>query len=113
VLNKRYYEGSPGNGVEGGAELLLDPDLQKRSALPCDTGSDRGVLEKTFLKLDFSTLGSVWPSKEGAYAADDPALEERARKVRGHVRERAVQLKDSKERHRDCHAWSIHEIASG
>jgi broad specificity phosphatase PhoE len=98
VLDKRYYEDSSGNGIEGGAELLFDPDLQERSALPCDTGSDRKVLEKAFPTLDFSTLVSGWPSKEGAYAADDPAVEERARKVRGHVRERAVLLKDSKKR---------------
>jgi broad specificity phosphatase PhoE len=98
VLDKRYYEEGSGNGVEGGAELLLDPDLQERSALPCDTGSDRKVLQKAFPTLDFSTLGSGWPSKEGAYAADDPAVDERARKVRGHVRERAVQLKDSNKR---------------
>jgi broad specificity phosphatase PhoE len=98
VLDKRYYEDGSGNGVEGGAELLLDPDLQERSALPCDTGSDRKVLEKAFPTLDFTTLSSGWPSKEGAYAADDSAVDERARRVRELVRKRADQLKDSKKR---------------
>jgi broad specificity phosphatase PhoE len=98
VLNKRYYDGGSGNGIEGGAELRLDPDLQERSALPCDTGSDRRALEIAFPTLDFSTLHSGWPLKEGAYSPDDNAVNDRARKTRGHVRERIVALKDSKRR---------------
>src|ERR1700679_1464215 len=74
VLNKRYYDGGSGNGIEGGAELRLDPDLQERSALPYDTVSDRRALETGFPTLDFSTLHLGWPSKEGAYSPDDNAV---------------------------------------
>jgi hypothetical protein len=76
-------------------ELLLDPDLQERSALPVDTGSERAALEKVFPNLDFSTLPSSWPSKEGLYSADDDAVNARARKVRGDLRKRIAVLKDS------------------
>lgn len=35
-------------GIDAGARLVLDPDLQERSDLPCDTGSDRATLEEKF-----------------------------------------------------------------
>ena len=92
VLDKRYYAQGSGHGVEGGAKLRTDPDLQERSALPVDTRSDRATLEIAFPGLDFSTLNSAWLSKEGFYAADDNAVNERARKVRGDVRKRIVEL---------------------
>jgi len=40
----------------GGAKLILDPDLQERSELPCDTGSSVGELTERFPGLDFSEL---------------------------------------------------------
>lgn len=98
VLHKRYYVEGSEHGVEGGAELLIDPDLQERSALPCDTGSDQPALEIVFPGLDFSTLHSGWPSKVGFYSADHNAVNDRARKVRGDLRERIVALKDSERR---------------
>jgi broad specificity phosphatase PhoE len=98
MLDKRYYDEGSGKGIENGAELVLDPDLQERSALPCDTGSDRRILETTFPTLDFSTLGLGWPTKEGSYGPDDDAVTERAKKVRGHVREKALVLKGNKKR---------------
>src|SRR4051794_32515130 len=39
VLDQRYFDkdvSRPQNGVEKGAELIVDADLQERSALPCD-----------------------------------------------------------------------------
>ena len=54
VLNKRSYVEGSEHGVKEGAQLLIDPDLQVRSALPCDTGSDRPALEIAFPSLDFS-----------------------------------------------------------
>ncbi|KAH8907555.1 phosphoglycerate mutase [Coniochaeta sp. PMI_546] len=70
------------DGIVGGARLVLDPDLQERSALPCDTGSDRATLELKFPNLDFGSLGDAWYAKDGAYAADDAAVEARAKAVR-------------------------------
>lgn len=87
VLDKRYFDPLSGKGVENGVKLVLDPDLQERSALPCDTGSSRDVLEAAFPNLDFEGLGPSWPSKDGIYAADDTAVEARARRVRTRLAE--------------------------
>jgi len=93
VLDKKYYAKDSGNGIEGGVEVLLDADLQERSALPCDTGSDRGVLEGAFPSLDVSILPEGWTGKKGFYAAGDEAVEERAAKVRSELRKRIEVLK--------------------
>lgn len=98
VLDKSYYDEGTGKGIDGGAELVLDPDLQERSSLPCDTGSDRRALEIAFPSLDFSTLQPGWLSKEGFYSADDNAVSHRAAKVRGELRERITALKDGERR---------------
>ncbi|PVH90691.1 phosphoglycerate mutase-like protein [Periconia macrospinosa] len=82
VLDKRYYDGSSGFGVENGVELTLEPDLQERSALPCDTGSERHVLKKEFLNLDLESLSESWQVKAGQYAADDDSVTLRAGRVR-------------------------------
>lgn len=73
---------------------MLDPDLQERSSLPCDTGSDRQALEVAFPTLDFSTLQSGWLLKEGFYSSDDNAVGHRAGKVRRQLSERIRALKD-------------------
>ena len=52
VLDKKYYEPDSGNGIRGDAELILDPELQELSALPCDSYSERAVLEKEFPELE-------------------------------------------------------------
>ncbi|KAG7284946.1 hypothetical protein NEMBOFW57_009561 [Staphylotrichum longicolle] len=65
-------------GGEGATKLILDPDLQERSDLPCDTGSDVSVLDARFPDLEFGTLGEGWPAKIGAYTANDEAVAARA-----------------------------------
>ncbi|PVH93781.1 phosphoglycerate mutase-like protein [Periconia macrospinosa] len=82
VLDKKYYDISLGLGVENGVELTLEPDLQERSALPCDTGSEHPVLKKEFLNLDLDSLSEGWQVKEGKYAADDDSVTLRAGRVR-------------------------------
>jgi broad specificity phosphatase PhoE len=72
----------PNKSAEGVAKLILDPDLQERSDLPCDTGSDVPVLEARFPGLDYSPLGEGWHAKTGAYTADDEAVAARAEGVR-------------------------------
>jgi broad specificity phosphatase PhoE len=94
VLDKRYFDPSSGCGVENGAKLVIDPDLQERSALGCDTGSDRDALEKAFPRLNFEGLGDGWQVKEGLYSADDKAVDERARRVRKSLAELNEELKD-------------------
>ena len=95
VLDKRYFDAESGHGVDGGVELLIDADAQERSDFPCDTGSDRDTLEKTFPHLDFSGLPENWPRKEGPYAPDDEALRARASAPRRRLRERVESLGDS------------------
>jgi broad specificity phosphatase PhoE len=99
VLDQRNFTpGSTAGGIEGGARLIIDPDLQERSELPCDTGSERAVLETAFPGVDFKVLGDNWQAKEGAYSADDAAVEARANKVRRRLAEVAEELKDEQKK---------------
>jgi broad specificity phosphatase PhoE len=59
ILDKRYYDSSSKLGVEGGAELIIDPGLQERSALPCDTGSDQDVLSEIFPRVESLTAADA------------------------------------------------------
>ncbi|KAK9371584.1 histidine phosphatase superfamily [Lipomyces chichibuensis] len=92
VLDKRYFDEGSGKGVDGGAELVLDPGLQERSSLPCDTGSDILVLEKIFPGLDFSSLHAGWQLKDGLYSPE--AVDDRASSVRRSLADRVVDLQD-------------------
>ncbi|UKZ91451.1 uncharacterized protein TrAFT101_006429 [Trichoderma asperellum] len=60
------------------AKLIIDRDLQESSDLPCDTGSERAVLEKLFPNVDFSMLGEHWFAKTSMYAADEDSVVLRA-----------------------------------
>ena len=82
ILDQRYFDESSGQGTEGGATLSLDPDLQERSDLPCDTGSSISELSKDLPGLSFDNLGEEWLKKSGRYAANDDAVRERAERVR-------------------------------
>lgn len=53
ILSKQYVKNS---GKDQGSRLIIDPDLQERSNLPCDTGSEQSRLEIAFPALDFSVL---------------------------------------------------------
>ncbi|KAM0284288.1 hypothetical protein ACHAQH_002081 [Verticillium albo-atrum] len=84
--------------IAGGAQLIIDPDLQERSDLPCDTGSRRAELKKTFPSLDFGGLEHEWFIKEGLYAADDAAVIKRAQRFRDRLRDIVASLeKDRKQ----------------
>ncbi|KAL1841530.1 hypothetical protein VTJ49DRAFT_6959 [Mycothermus thermophilus] len=75
-----------------GAKLVLDPDLQERSDLPCDTGSEVEELRAKFPELEFGGLGEGWFVKEGPYAADDETVRKRAAGVRRRLKELADRL---------------------
>jgi broad specificity phosphatase PhoE len=82
----------------GGARLIIDPDLQERSDLACDTGSNCVELNKAFPGLDFGDLEDEWFVKEGLYAADDVAVVKRAQRFRERLREIIASLeKDGEE----------------
>jgi broad specificity phosphatase PhoE len=98
VLDQRNFPpGSNTKGIDGGVKLIVDPDLQERSELPCDTGSDRGILENTFPSVDFSVLENGWQTKEGVYSADEAAVKARANKVRRRLAEVAEELENKQE----------------
>jgi hypothetical protein len=68
-------------------KLILVPEAQERSDLPCDTASDRQTLEGDSPQLDFAALPEAWRVKKGLYAADDDAVEKRADRVWSHLAE--------------------------
>ncbi|KAI0352796.1 phosphoglycerate mutase-like protein [Trametes cingulata] len=76
-----------------GKPIIVLPQLQEVNDLPCDTGSDRAVLEADpeFAGLDFSALTPDWNSKQGFYSADEDAIRARARWVRQWLRSRPEQ----------------------
>ncbi|OAL46609.1 phosphoglycerate mutase-like protein [Pyrenochaeta sp. DS3sAY3a] len=82
VLEKRYFDPSSDFGIDNGIELTLEPALQERSAFPCDTGSERHILEKDFPNLNLEVLDEGWQAKVGQYAADDNSVALRAAKIR-------------------------------
>lgn len=92
VLDKQYFEPGSEQGIENGAKLVFDADLQERSVLPCDTGSDRAVLEEAFPRLNFQGLKQGWHAKEGIYSEIDEAVKERARRVRAKLADLSSQL---------------------
>jgi len=94
ILDKQYFDKSSGQGIDGGATLSLDPDLQERSDLPCDTGSSASELAKAFPSLSFDGLGEEWLKKTDRYAPDDDAVRERAERVRKSLLEIAESLED-------------------
>jgi broad specificity phosphatase PhoE len=77
-----------------GAQLIIDPDLQERSDLPCDTGSGPGELSESFPDLNFEHLDDQWFLKEGLYAANDAAVAERAQRFREKLQKVAASLEN-------------------
>ncbi|KAK3321268.1 histidine phosphatase superfamily [Cercophora scortea] len=80
IIDKRHVGSDLGE--DGGAKLILDPGLQERSDLPCDTGSDVATLKSKYPDLNLTGLKTEWYVKEGEFTADDAAVEARARALR-------------------------------
>ncbi|PWZ01833.1 phosphoglycerate mutase-like protein [Testicularia cyperi] len=74
----------------GLSKVVVLPQLQECNDFPCDTGSDRKVLEQDpeLQGFDLSQLTPDWTSKEGFYAADYTSLSNRAKWVRQYLRSR-------------------------
>ncbi|KAK5651910.1 hypothetical protein OQA88_11569 [Cercophora sp. LCS_1] len=81
VIDKSYIGDE---GKHGGARLILDRDLQERSDLPCDTGSDVVLLKDRFPGISFGVLegDGNWWEKEGEHGASDEVVKGRAERVR-------------------------------
>ncbi|BDD61334.1 hypothetical protein MAP00_006382 [Monascus purpureus] len=69
-----------------GLKLIVHPDLQETSDVPCDTGSNPEVLreeiEKGGLPVDLGLLFDGWNSKKGPYAPTNKEIKNRARAAR-------------------------------
>lgn len=71
-----------------GLKILLLPELQETSDLPCDTGSSLEEIEKEFAgqPIDTSLMRKLenadWNSKKGRWAPNSTAIEDRARDAR-------------------------------
>lgn len=98
ILDLRYFDRGSGSGVVKGAKLLIEPDVQERSALPCDIGSDKHFLESLFPKLDFSNLPADWPLKEGPYSIDEKEIDARASRFRHRLKEQIDNMDDEERR---------------
>ncbi|ELU37266.1 histidine phosphatase superfamily domain-containing protein [Rhizoctonia solani AG-1 IA] len=72
--------------------VILMPQLQETHDFPCDTGSDRDVLEQIEefkdRGFDWSVLPDDWNKNQGFYAPTPEALADRAKWVRRFVRDR-------------------------
>ena len=99
-LDKRYSDEETW-GVFEGAELILSPDVQESSALPCDTGSDKSILVTEFPNLDFSTLLPNWNLKEGRYEAENSAVQSRAAAVRKFLYHKLDERESADDRRKD------------
>jgi broad specificity phosphatase PhoE len=73
-------------------KVILAPALQETHEYPCDTGSDRAVLEQTEefkdQGFDWSPLTEDWNKNQGFYAPTSEALAARGKWVRRFVRDR-------------------------
>ncbi|KAL4953298.1 histidine phosphatase superfamily [Aspergillus filifer] len=67
-------------------KLILLPDIQETSDVPCDTGSDpadlRREIEENKLPVDASLVAEGWNVKDGRYAPTNAAVGQRARDAR-------------------------------
>ncbi|CAD6976806.1 unnamed protein product [Tilletia controversa] len=70
--------------------VVVLPQLQECNNYPCDTGSDRAVLERDpeFADFNLEHLVPGWNSKQGPYAPDASSLRARAQWVRQWLRSR-------------------------
>ncbi|KAH1691129.1 hypothetical protein KXV95_005950 [Aspergillus fumigatus] len=73
-------------------KIVLLPDVQETSDVPCDTGSDPEVLRKEMeeqeIPVDMSLVQEGWNSKTGRYAPTNEAIKNRARAARRWLKER-------------------------
>lgn len=63
-------------------------ELQERSSMPCDTGSELCVIRKKFPDLDFTHVPENWNCKQGEWASHEEALVARSDKLRNLLGER-------------------------
>ena len=67
-----------------GLKVIALPELQETSDVPCDTGSDVGILRKEVegKPVDLSLVQEGWNSKKGKWSPASETIEARAREAR-------------------------------
>ncbi len=70
--------------IERGMTVIALPEIQETADVPCDTGTDIGLLKKEMegKPVDLSRVMEGWNSKTGRWAPTAKALENRAREAR-------------------------------
>lgn len=70
--------------IERGMTVIALPEVQETADVPCDTGTDIGILKKEMESkpVDLSRVMEGWNSKTGRWAPNAEALELRAREAR-------------------------------
>lgn len=69
--------------------ILLLPDAQETTDMPCDIGSPASVITREFGDLvDAHMVTEEWTSKKGTYGTDTPTLRARAKALRQWLRAR-------------------------
>ncbi|KAJ5735224.1 Histidine phosphatase superfamily clade-1 [Penicillium malachiteum] len=94
-LDKQFYANQ--SGVEQGAKLLVEPDVQAHSARPCDTGSEWSVLKAEFPDLPWDTIevDEVFPAKTGRYAPQWEFLQQRGWDLQSRMKEQFREMEGS------------------
>jgi broad specificity phosphatase PhoE len=94
TLDQRYYAKGSGAGVQKGAQLVLEPDVQAHSSRPCDTGSNISILQSEYQDLpwDILELDPIFPNKEGLYASDSETLKQRGWRIQRRLEEKFKEL---------------------
>ncbi|KAJ6020705.1 Histidine phosphatase superfamily clade-1 [Penicillium herquei] len=94
-LDKQFYANK--SGMEQGARLLVEPDIQAHSARPCDTGSEWSVLKSEFpdLPWDRLELDEVFPEKTGRYAPQWEFLQQRGWDLQSRMKEQFREMEGS------------------
>ncbi|KAJ5308966.1 hypothetical protein PENANT_c020G08286 [Penicillium antarcticum] len=89
TLDQRFYPNVPQAGVQNGANLVLEPDVQAHSSRPCDTGSDISLLQSEYQDVpwDILDLNPIFPRKEGLYASDLETLKQRGWRIQRRLHE--------------------------
>lgn len=84
VLSSDHYPPDSTKGVMGGLTLVLNPDLQEISDIPCNTGSPPAELLRLFhieLKAQIEKLPLGWFKKEGDWDPSDEAVAARKSRI--------------------------------
>lgn len=74
--------------IERGLVISAVPHAEEVSDTPSDTGSPVEVLREEFGEVNFEFLKEKWYLREGEFATDAKAVNERAKKLRKWIKQR-------------------------